>query len=1174
MGKDKKQKKNPQEEKEKSDLKKDALDLPDLAESKDHQEDTGHSKRSKKAKDKKKSFSPPLLENFSDEEIEIITLEQQRKNKKKLPKASFNILEVEDFETKDNSEDEDSLRTKIQDSSEAVENTAEEKNKSKSDAKAGKKSKKRERKKKGDDDDDDEIQKMLEELAIENKIKQPEDKVKDTVAVVPDAKPEAADNVSEKQSKKKNKEPAAKDETIKEPTAKDKNEPSELSTVKTAAQKKKEKKEREKEKKAAQFEKNAAKKKPDSSEQKVSPPPTTPQTEDTASVLEKDDNEEEEVEVKKKETKGKKKKGEEDDKKDKKRPGKKQIAAMQEALRKVKEEEERLRLEEEARIRAAEEAERLRQEKLRLEQEKKEKKKKKEKERRERLKAEGKLLTKTQKQNRARMEATLAVLRQQGVEIPEVGEKKEKLPRLGDRKKFQKKEKKVQDETSTEMPKIEELPSPEVHESSPEIEEPAEEKAESPIDEDENIKDAWYETSDEESSEEQGLADKKSEQQVADLTSKNFKKHSESEGSSSESENASSDESDSEDESDSSSSSEISQTEKIRMRIEKRRQLAENNRSISKLRSPVVCVLGHVDTGKTKILDKIRSTHVQDSEAGGITQQIGATMVPREALQQQCKSVKNFSDLELKVPGLLIIDTPGHESFSNLRSRGSSLCDIAILVVDITHGLEPQTIESINILKQRKTPFIVALNKVDRLYEWKSKPHSDIQDLIKSQSRSTKQLFDDRVKQIILEFALQSLNAVLYYENQDPRSYISMVPTSAVTGDGMGNLMSLIVEYTQNMMAKRLMFSEELQATVLEIKSIGGLGHTMDVILVNGRLREGDTIVFAGYDGPVSSQIRSLLTPQPLKELRIKTQYIEHREIEGALGVKICGKDFEKAIAGLPLLVPKRSDETKVLMEEIAALLKDAMNSIKVTAVGVYVQTSTLGSLEALMEFLTESKIPVSGVRIGPVTKKDVMKASAMLEHDPTYAVILAFDVKIEKEAQELAESLSIKIFHANIIYHLFDMFTNYQAELKERNRNLYKNEAVFPCKLKILPQFVFNSRDPIVVGVSIEAGILKEGTPLCVPSKEFLEIGTVTTIEVNHKQIETARKGQEVCIKIEPSGGEAPKMYGRHFDHTDLLVSKISRRSIDMCKEHFRDDLLKTDWQLIVELKKLFQIL
>ncbi|XP_055601880.1 eukaryotic translation initiation factor 5B-like [Uranotaenia lowii] len=202
------------------------------------------------------------------------------------------------------------------------------------------------------------------------------------------------------------------------------------------------------------------------------------------------------------------------------------------------------------------------------------------------------------------------------------------------------------------------------------------------------------------------------------------------------------------------------------------------------------------------------------------------------------------------------------------------------------------------------------------------------------------------------------------------------------------------------------------------------------------------------------------------------------------------------------------------------------------------------------------------------------MKASTMLEHENQYATILAFDVKVERDAQELADSLGVKIFQADIIYHLFDKFMAYREEIKQRKREEFKTIAVFPCKLKILPQFVFNSRDPIVIGVIVEAGVVKEGTPICVPSKEFIELGIVTSVEANHKQIETARKGQEVCIKIEPIPGETPKMFGRHFDETDMLVSKISRQSIDACKDYFRDDLLKSDWTLMVELKKTFQIL
>ncbi|CAG9135312.1 unnamed protein product [Plutella xylostella] len=445
------------------------------------------------------------------------------------------------------------------------------------------------------------------------------------------------------------------------------------------------------------------------------------------------------------------------------------------------------------------------------------------------------------------------------------------------------------------------------------------------------------------------------------------------------------------------------------------------------------------------------------------------------------------------------------------------------------------------------------------------------------------------------------------------------------------------------------------------------------------------------------------------RKKRKENAYIEHKVVVGAQGVKIAAKELEKAIAGLNLLVAEKPDEVDIMKEEVARELKSALSSIRLSDRGVYVQASTLGSLEALLEFLRTSKIPYSAIRIGPVVKRDVMKASAMLEHDSQYATILAFDVKIERDAQEMADNLGVKIFAADIIYHLFDKFTAYREELRQRKREEFKHIAVFPCKLKftayreelrqrkreefkhiavfpcklkftayredlrqrkreefkhiavfpcklkftayreelrqrkreefkhiavfpcklkftayredlrqrkreefkhiavfpcklkftayreelrqrkreefkhiavfpcklkILPQFVFNSRDPIVAGVMVEAGIVKEGTPICVPSKEFVDIGIVTSIEVNHKQVETARKGQEVCIKIEPLPGESPKMFGRHFDETDFLVSKISRASIDACKDYFRDDLVKTDWQLMVELKKLFQIL
>jgi translation initiation factor 5B len=265
-------------------------------------------------------------------------------------------------------------------------------------------------------------------------------------------------------------------------------------------------------------------------------------------------------------------------------------------------------------------------------------------------------------------------------------------------------------------------------------------------------------------------------------------------------------------------------------------------------------------------------------------------------------------------------------------------------------------------------------------------------------------------------------------------------------------------------------------------------------------------------------------------------------------------------------------------------MLKNVLSSIKLKETGVFVQASTLGSLEALLEFLRTSKIPYAGISIGPVHKKDISMASIMLEKDSQYAVILAFDVKVEREAQDMADHLGVKIFTADIIYHLFDKFMGYRDELKQKKKEEFKDIAVFPFKIKILPQFIFNTRDPIIIGVKVEAGFLKIGSPVCAMCEDvsalregkdkFVDLGRISSIEVSNKPVEIAKTGQEVCIKIENTTNGAPKLLGRHFLVTDFLVSKISRESIDAVKNYFREEMSKSDWQLIIELKKQFQIL
>uniref|UniRef100_A0A3Q1EHN0 Eukaryotic translation initiation factor 5B n=1 Tax=Acanthochromis polyacanthus TaxID=80966 RepID=A0A3Q1EHN0_9TELE len=974
--------------------------------------------------------------------------------------------------------------------------------------------------------------------------------------------------------------------------------------MKTAAQKKAEKKERERKKKEEERMKQKKLKEKESSQDskkeleksaEAMPPPTAPPTAAIEEIEGAEPAAEEEAEGDKKKKDKKKKKGEKEEKEKKKGPSKATVKAMQEALAKMKEEEERAKREEEERQRRLEELEKQRQEQERLEQERKEKKKQKEKERKERLKKEGKLLTKTQREARARAEATLKMLQAQGVEVPSKDSVPKKKPVYGDKRR-KKPSAQTPEETSevtsptSETPDLvaveteEEMPAaePEVKPDAAvddweaiasdeekelkkvhiEVKEESAALQTAASEEDEEEEDDEDDDDEEEDEEEEEESEEDEEKEKVAMTTGHGKRRTASEDESSESED------------DDGRTKEERLYDRAKRRIEKRR--AENLKTIDteRLRAPVVCVLGHVDTGKTKILDKLRHTHVQDGEAGGITQQIGATNVPKETIEEQTKMVKNFDKDNLKIPGMLIIDTPGHESFSNLRNRGSSLCDIAVLVVDIMHGLELQTLESINLLKEKKCPFIVALNKIDRLYDWKKSPETDVVATLKKQKKNTKDEFDERAKAVIVEFAQQGLNAALFYENKDPRTFVSLVPTSAHSGDGMGNLIALLVELTQTMLARRLAHCDELRAQVMEVKALPGMGTTIDVILINGRLREGETIIVPGVEGPIVTQIRGLLLPPPLKELRVKSQYEKHKEVSTSQGVKILGKDLEKTLAGLPLLVAHREDEIPVLRDELERELKQTLSSIKLEEKGVYVQASTLGSLEALLEFLRTSKVPYAGINIGPVHKKDVMKASTMLEHDLQYAVILAFDVKVERESQEMADSLGVRIFSAEIIYHLFDAFTKYREDYKKAKQDEFKHIAVFPAKLRVLPQFIFNSRDPIVMGVTVEAGIIKQGTPLCVPSKGFVDIGVVTGIEVNHKSVESAKKGQEICVKIEPIPGESPKMYGRHFEATDIIVSKITRASIDALKNWFREEMQKSDWQLIMELKKTFEII
>ena len=618
----------------------------------------------------------------------------------------------------------------------------------------------------------------------------------------------------------------------------------------------------------------------------------------------------------------------------------------------------------------------------------------------------------------------------------------------------------------------------------------------------------------------------------------------------------------------------------------KRKRLEQEKRNLAvrspdDLRCPVVVIMGHVDTGKTKLLDKIRKTNVQEGEAGGITQQIGATYFEKKTLEAQTSRLNETEKFELKVPGMLVIDTPGHESFTNLRSRGSSLCDVAILVVDLMHGLEQQTIESLKMLVKRGVPFVVALNKVDRCYGWKTCKDAPIREALKEQEDGTLLEFRNRATEAKVQLQEQGVNSNIYWEmGEDDWSnsdFIPLVPTSAVSGEGVQDILLLLCQMAQRKIVDKLMWHANLECTVLEVKAIDGLGMTVDVLVVNGFLREGDRAVFCTLDGPIVTEIRGLLTPPPSREMRVKSEYIHHKEIKGALGVKVIGNNLEKVMAGTPVLVVGPDDEEEDIKAEVMSDLTKLEDKLSTDKVGVLVQASTLGALEALLQFLreeTEPPIPVSAIGIGTVQKRDITKISIMNEKgSPEFATVLAFDVEVSREAREHAAEMSVRIMTADIIYHLFDQFTRFMDELNQRRREEAAAVAVFPSIIKILPQHIFNQKDPIIVGIEVVEGILKVGTPLCVPALAGIHIGNVDSIESNGREQQTARKGASVACKI-VNESNPTITYGRQFDASNMLYSKLTRESIDALKAHFKDELEKEDWRLVIKLKKVFNII
>jgi len=575
-------------------------------------------------------------------------------------------------------------------------------------------------------------------------------------------------------------------------------------------------------------------------------------------------------------------------------------------------------------------------------------------------------------------------------------------------------------------------------------------------------------------------------------------------------------------------------------------------KTTSYIRQPIVSVLGHVDHGKTSLLDFIRGSTVAAREAGAITQHIGATEVPIDAIYKICGDL--LKEKKFTLPGLLFIDTPGHHAFTTLRTRGGSLADLAILVVDINEGFKPQTYESIKILKQYKTPFVVAANKIDAISGWQ-KSDTVAKMRIEKQRPNVKAMFEEKLYDMIGTISENKMNSDLYFNITDFRKTIGIMPISAKTGEGIPELLMILVGLAQRFLEKKLYIETGPgKGTVLEVKEEIGLGKTIDAIIYNGTIKLDDKIVIGTWDKPVVTRIKALLKPKPLDEIRDPRERFDNvSEVHAASGIKISSPNLENVIPGAPIMVVKNN------LEQVINEIKDQTKiEYELDDQGIILKADTIGSLEALIKESHEKGIKIRKAEIGNVSKRDVIEADSTL--DPLNKIIFSFNVKILPEVKEEIENTNVTIFNEDVIYTIIENYDEWLAKKKAELERDRRKEYTYPGMVKFLSQYVFRVSHPAVIGVRVLSGRIKTGIKLI--KEDGKSVGSIKSIQSENKPLEEAIQGQEVAISIEGI------TVGRQIKGDDILFTDLSATDAKKLKEL---DVLNSDEKDV--LNKIFEI-
>jgi translation initiation factor 5B len=533
------------------------------------------------------------------------------------------------------------------------------------------------------------------------------------------------------------------------------------------------------------------------------------------------------------------------------------------------------------------------------------------------------------------------------------------------------------------------------------------------------------------------------------------------------------------------------------------------------------------------LLDTVRNTAIVESEPGKITQSIGCSQIPAETIKKICGILMGRGKIELKIPGFIILDTPGHAAFTSLRKRGGNLADIAILVIDINEGIKPQTEECISILKQYKTPFVIALNKIDLLPAWASNQKAGLMESIKRQNENATMLLEKKLYEAVGRLAELGFNAERFDRVDDYTKQISIIPISAKTGEGIAELLMVLAGLSQRFLEENLKvdIGGNAKGTVLEVKEEKGLGTTIDVIIYDGSLKQNDTIIVGSLSQPIVTKVKALFEPMPLAEMRDKKAKFEAvEEIRAATGVKIAAPDLDKVIAGMPLRSCSQ-DETEKVKDDIQKEVEEVV--IETGKNGIVIKADSLGSLEALTKVLREKNIDIKRASIGNISKKDISDAGANYEKEPLQSAVLGFNVELMADAPQ-----NVKVLTNNIIYRLIEDFENWQQSAKRQIESKEMDFLCRPCKLQLMKGYVFRQNNPAVVGMEVLAGTLKVGTPLM--KTDGNAVTEAKSIQQEQESIEKAEKGKQVAVSL-------PNItIGRQLHEEDILYSAIP-------EEHFR---------------------